>query len=86
MFEWRGAPERTRRSRALVASVIIHGVVVALLPLVSFPVKTVTEALPRLDRATRLTAPLRELTQPEPNKGKVTKEINVSADISMMSR
>ena len=77
MFEWRGAPERTRRSRALVASVIIHGVAVALLSLVSFPVKRVTEALPRLDRATRLTAPLRELTQPEPNKGKIAKEVNV---------
>lgn len=81
LLDWHEATEPRRWLRAGIGSVIVHAVVFSLgLFIASLPtpdVKVDTEITSDFRKVTPLYAPRFELTQKEPNKGKVSKEVNV---------
>jgi TonB family protein len=78
LTDWESVQDRTKTRKAGVVSVVLHvGLIVLLLSLPKSVTAPVTEAISR--KITPLIAPLTELTQTAPNRGKVNKEFNVEA-------
>lgn len=80
LTEW-GDPAAPRRMRqAAVLSVLAHIAVIVLLSLVPADVLAPRRDLPEMRPiVTPLVEPLTELTQPNPNKGKLSKEIDIAS-------
>jgi TonB family protein len=80
LTDWEVLEDRTRTRNARLASVAIHiGVVVTWLLLPKSVTAPIQEAVVR--QITPLIAPLTDLTQPTPNKGKIQKEFNVESQM-----
>src|ERR1700738_4374987 len=78
LLDWRAPDEGSRRLRAGVISVLLHAVAILLLPLASrldFTKVDEVKEPPPLKQYTRLVAP--RLTQKEPNREKVAKEVRL---------
>lgn len=74
---WEGGGDRRRERKAGLASLVIHAA--AILGLAMMPKSVVRQAAEIARTVTPLIAPPFELTQPQPNKGKISKEINAEA-------
>src|SRR4051794_34273069 len=78
LTDWESVQDRTKTRNAAVVSVALHvGLIVLLLSLPKSVTAPLTNAIAR--QITPLIAPLTELTQTAPNRGKVNKEFNVES-------
>jgi TonB family protein len=78
LTDWESVQDRSKTRKAGVVSIILHvGLIVGLLSLPKSVTAPVTEAISR--HITPLIAPLTDLTQTAPNRGKVNKEFNVES-------
>lgn len=74
---WESGRDRRRERNAGVVSLVLH--VVAIIGLLLMPRSVVHQVQRVAHSITPLIAPAAELTQPTPNKGKISKEITASA-------
>jgi TonB family protein len=78
LTDWESVQDRAKTRNAGIVSIALHvGLIVGLLSLPKSVTAPVTEAINR--HITPLIAPLTDLTQTSPNRGKVNKEFNVES-------
>ena len=77
LTDWSTGATRTRRRDAALASVLAHVALAALLAMLPRGVFDAPRRIVDRRQVTPLVAPPFELTQPDPNKGKISKSVNM---------